>query len=299
MRPPLARALIGLVVAGAGLASAQVPSGADAARLALADLAPRYAQEFGYINGWYRGIEIRYYDFGPVNTGVADVYWPIHGFGLDSVPVPLRGQEPVFSTIPGLPSYTSLWRLKYVIVADNVKPNELTSVRAIEQLVARKRAVVRDAGVVLNLPIVPRGSYLEGRRDVPTPRGWFEGTEIAYFDFGPASQVAAPIHPFFRRPPAGGEPVRVEGQRNVVDVIPDGITPAVDLWDVHPVMVDSTYIANTVRDFPGLRAAAAAGRLEITKANSIRNCPVALIGDMAVPRALSPLARFAIPPRGK
>src|SRR5262249_20717538 len=157
---------------------------------------------------------------------------PIHGFGLDGEPVPLRGQEPIFSTIPELDGYTSLWTLHYVVVADHAQPNALKSVAQIRRLVDQKRAILHDANVTLNLPIVARSSYLAGKKDVPQRLGWFDGSEVAYFDFGLVSTTAAPIYPFFRSP-AGGDLAPVEGQRNVVDVIPDGVAPAIDLWDVY------------------------------------------------------------------
>ncbi|MES2178982.1 MAG: hypothetical protein V4550_14070 [Gemmatimonadota bacterium] len=261
---------------------------------ALADLGPRFAQQFDYRPGWFRDTAIRYYDFGPVAQGVADVYWPIHGFAPGGDPVPLRAQAPVFSTVPELDGYTSMWRLHYVIVADHVHPNELRSVDQITRLVAQKRAVLRDAGATLNLPIVPRGSWLEGKEKAGTQHGWFDGTAVAYFDFGVGALTPAPIFPFFRPAASNAEPASVEGQRNVVDVVPDGATPSLDLWDVHRVSVDAAYAANTIRNLSALRAAEAEHRLSIVKAGSIRNCPVALVGDRPVERMASPLTRFAI-----
>jgi hypothetical protein len=291
-RVPRAAMVAILFSVGAPGAVAQ-PSAADQARFALADLGPRFAQEFDLKNGWYRGTQIRYYDFGPVPQGVSIVYWPIHGFGLDGQPVPLRGQGPVFSTIPGVRGYTSLWVLRYVVVADRVKPNQLTSVAQIVALISSARATIRDARDTLNLPIVPRGSFLQERKDTPPAHGWFNGVEVAYFDFGVASTRAAPIFPFARG--SSSDPMPVDGQRNVVDVIPDGTSPSIDLWDVFRVIVDTAYRANTIRDVNALRAAERAGQVTVTRVGSIRNCPVALIEDRPVPRADGPLTRYAIP----
>ncbi len=77
----------------------------------------------------------------------------------------------MFSTLPELDGYTSLWTLHYVIVADHALPNTLRTIAQITRLVQQKRASVKDANVTLNLPIVAHGSYLEGRQDVPQQLG--------------------------------------------------------------------------------------------------------------------------------
>ena len=292
VRHPLHLAALAIGLA-AHVSSAQVT---DRERIsgALADLGPRFAQEFALRPGWYRDTAIRYYDFGPIAAGVGDVYWPIHGFGIGGEPVPLRGQIPVFATIPGLDGYTGLWRLHYVVVADHVRPNELRSVSAITRLVRQKRAVLRDPNAILNLPIVPRGSFLELRKDSAPAHGWFEGNAVAYMDFGPVALTPAPIFPFFRRAVGGAQPAMLDGQRNVVDVVPDGSRASVDLWDVHRVFVDASHSANTVRSLLALRAAETAGNLRVTTAGSIRNCPVAIVGERVVMRARSPFLRFAL-----
>lgn len=274
--------------------SAPADARAAAVRAALEDLSPRYAQQFELREGWYHDQQIAYYDFGPVPQTVAEVFWPIHGFDRDSQPVPLAGQRPIFSTLPALGEYSGLWRLRYVVVADNVVPNELRSVAAVRALAQRNRAIMRDAGVVLNLPIVARASSLADA-DRRTGLGWFEGNDLTYFDFGPSGIGPELIFTFHTGREPSGAPNMLRAQRNVVTAVP-GAPGYSDMWDVQLVEVDTTYEPNTLRSVESVRAAAEAGDARLSPARSVRNCPIVMVSGGSAARARSPLELYAIPP---
>lgn len=283
----LARVLIAITVVPAAL-SAQAKLSAEAAA-ALEELSPRYAGETELVQGWFRDRTVLYYNLGAVKPPVVEgrVLWPVHGFDLKGNPVAIRNQRPVFSTLPGLPGYSGVWRLSYVVVADKAQPNELNSVEGIEEAVRRRRAAVRETDLVLNLPIVPRGQRL-ARDSTPPQLGWYEGHYVQYFDFGVVTPVPAAMWRFATGRDAAGEPVFLESQNSLLDSIP--VAPAYpDLWSIRVVRVDSTYAPNTIKSATALRGS----RYAVDSATVVRNLPVVIVDGARVPRAPSPLTEFA------
>src|SRR3989338_4777667 len=125
-----------------------LPALSPEALAALDELSPRFAAEVELHQGWFRDRTVLYYDFGRVPAAAGRVLWPVHGFDAKGNPVAMRGQRPIFSTVPGLGDYSGIWQLGYVIVADNVQPNELRAIASAEAVVRDKRAVLRES----NLP---------------------------------------------------------------------------------------------------------------------------------------------------
>jgi hypothetical protein len=284
-----------LVAAPLAAQQQQGSTGARAAavRAALEDLEPRFARHFELREGWFMGQSIAFYDFGAVPRVVGEVYWPIHGFDRDSVPVPVAGQRPIFSTLPALGEYSGLWRLRYVVVADNVVSNELRSVAAVRAMAQRGRAIMRDGKMILNLPLVPRGSTLSdaNRR---TGLGWFEGHDVAYFDFGPTALGPELAFAFHTGREDSGAPRVLRDQRQVVTAVP-GSPGYSDLWDLQLVEVPTSYEVNSLRSVEAIRAAVDAGEAQSAPARSLRNSPVVLVNGAIAPRARSPLDLHAIP----
>lgn len=281
--------LVALAQAAPQQQGAALPAISPEAQLALEELAPRFATQVPLIQGWFRDRTVLYYDFGLVTQPVAAqrVYWPIHGFDAAGNPVSIRGQRPVFATIPGLHDYSGLWRLSYVVTADNVQPNRLRDVAAIEALVKRGRASIRETDLTLNLPIVARGTRLE-RDSSQAMLGWFQGREVQFFDFGQVQTAAAPMWRFAIGADVEGQPQLLPGQNSLVDSIPvAGTYP--DLWEIMFVRVDSTYTANTIKSASALQSAG----LKVDRPGSIRNLPITIVDGAPATRAPSPLTRFA------
>ena len=70
------------------------------------------------------------------------------------------------------------------------------------------------------------------------------GELVSYYNFDVQPTESAPIYVLFRE----GESTPVEGQLNIVNVIP-GDSGYNDFWDVTKVTVPQSYVANTITSF--------------------------------------------------
>ena len=266
------------------------PALSDEAAAAYEELSPRFATESGLIQGWFRDRTVMYYDFGsvPLDVKPAQVYWPIHGFDARGNPVSMRGQRPIFSTIPGLSGYSGVFHLIYVVVADNVQPNYARDIATVNSLVAAKKAHLRETQQLFNLPVVPRGARLV--RDSTTGlAGWYQGRDLQFFDFGAVTTTPVSMWRFARGRDPAGEPNVLEGQNSLVDSIPvSGTYP--DLWEIRFVFVDSAYVPNTIKNAAQLRTTPL---IVIDTARTIRNLPITILDGAPITRAPSPLRAFA------
>lgn len=297
MRTTLVGILAGaaIVIAGPALAQQQAaapsqpPTLSAEAQNALQALEPRFAGEIGLVPGWFRDRSVLYYDFGSVPAAAVPgrVLWPIHGFDARGNPVAIRGQRPIFSSLPGLGDYSGVWRLAYVVTADYVQPNVLRDMESVDALVRRNKALIRETDVAYNLPIVPRGAHL-ARDSSQGMLGWYEGREVQFFDFGPSSVIPSPMWRFARGRDATGQPEVLAAQNSIVDSIP--VLPTYpDLWEIRYVTVDSAYVPNTHKSAGAVRAA----NLTVDAASTVRNLPVVIIDGAPVQRAVSPIREFA------
>ncbi len=102
-----------------------------------------------------------------------------------------------------------------------------------------------------------------------------DGQMVEYYNFDVQSTTPAPIYVLFRE----GESDPVEGQLNIVDVIPgdDGYN---DFWDVHFVTVPANYLANTIHSYDQIMD----GGYEIEEAGVLVNCPIVPDGSTASKR---------------
>jgi hypothetical protein len=259
------------------------------ATAALEELAPRYAAEAALVQGWFRDRSVLYYDFGDVKPGIAAgrVLWPIHGFDARGNPVAIRGQRPIFSTLPGLDDYSGVWGLTYVVTADKVQPNELRDAASVDAAVRARKASLRPTDVTLNLPIVPRGTTL-ARDTTRGMAGWYEGRDVQFFDFGQVHLAPVSMWRFTRGVDASGAPTLLTDQNSIVDSIPvAGGYP--DLWEISFVNVDTTYVPNSIKSAMALRGA----NLTIGTPSAIRNLPIVIIDGSPFRRDPSPLRTFA------
>jgi hypothetical protein len=102
-----------------------------------------------------------------------------------------------------------------------------------------------------------------------------DGQVVRYYNFDVQPTVPAPIYAFFRE--STDEPV--EGQLNVVDVIP-GATGYNDFWQVVRVLVPDDYVANQVTSASEIFAA----DFELEDVDAIVNCPIVPEGSTATRR---------------
>jgi hypothetical protein len=98
------------------------------------------------------------------------------------------------------------------------------------------------------------------------------GEIIKYYNFDVQPKETAPIFALFRE----GEDTPVEGQLNIIDVIP-GEQGYNDFWHVHKVTVPADYVANTITS---VQAVMDSG-YPIEPTDMIVNCPVVPEGSTA------------------
>jgi hypothetical protein len=266
-----------------------LPALSAEAQAALAQLEPENAGQFELVQGWFREHLVQYYNFGEVERPVVlgRVLWPIHGFDARGNPVAIRGQRPIFSSLPGLSGYSGLWRLTYVVTADKVQPNQLRDIASAEALVRKRRASLRESGLTVNLPIVSRGSRL-AQDSTPGLLGWYEGRDVQFFDFGGASVVPAPMWRFARGGDTLNAPTPLEGQNSVVDSVPVS-APFPDLWEIRFVRVDSAYVPNSLKSAAAVRSAG----VVIELPHSVRNLPITIMDGTRIVRVPSPIGAFS------
>lgn len=234
-------------------------------------------KQFDLVQGWYRGEDVVYYDFGMNSTtnGPAVVPAPIwafiHGMDADGNPRFVEGQHNIIDVVPGDEGYSDLWAVNFVVVPEDYEPDSITSRADLDAMSTSMGYEIITPGVLVNCPVVPPGSTLESGEALT--QGWYQGGRVYYPDFGLNPAVAIPIWVFVTGMDAGGNPVFVEGQRNIIDAIP-GDEGYSDFWHVRMVMVDDSYEANSITS---AEAVGDAG-FEVVQAPMVVNCPV-------VPRA--------------
>ena len=115
---------------------------------------------------------------------------------------------------------------------------------------------------------------------LPLIAGWYKGREVEYYDFGMntpltegSSVLTAPIYVFITGIDAAGNPEFVEGQHNVIAVVPgdEGYT---DLWQVMMVTVGDGYEPDSVKSVDSVMS----GSFEVTETDIFVNCPVVAEG---------------------
>ena len=235
------------------------------------------AKNYELVQGWYQGRETFYYDFGPSTpltedgAGVvtAPIFVLVTGFDADGNPQAVDGQANIVDVIPGDEGYSDLWEVTFVTVPADYQANSITSA----QEVIDGGYEQTKAGVFVNCPIVPAGSTLsEG--GAPLVQGWYKGQEVFYFDFGPNPTTPAPIYVLVTGFDADGNPQAVDGQANIVDVIPEDEGYSA-FWSVNFVTVPADYQANTITS----AADVLSGGYDITPAGLAVNCPVIRTAD--------------------
>ncbi|TLZ96182.1 MAG: hypothetical protein E6J95_00610 [Methanobacteriota archaeon] len=218
------------------------------------------------VDGWFRNTSVSYLDFGPQ----ANVAVPILVFFQASSPsTPVAGQRNIIDTIPGQPGYNDFWRVFKVLAPSGYVAN---TIRSMADAVA-SGYTIQMTDTVVNCPVVNPNATVGGSA-ATLVSGWYRNRDVSYIDEGTRSPVDgwvvvdAPIYAFFH---ADGTPFA--GQRNVIDALP-GSPGYSDLWHVMKVVVDTSYVANSLKDARSILAARDAGQLTIDPTMIYVNCPV-------------------------
>jgi hypothetical protein len=98
------------------------------------------------------------------------------------------------------------------------------------------------------------------------------GEKTIYYNFDVLSTTPAPIYALFRM----GESTPVEGQLNIVNVIP-GDAGYNDFWQVYKVTVPAGYVANTITSYDAIMRMG----YPVMATTSVVNCPIVPKGSTA------------------
>jgi hypothetical protein len=102
------------------------------------------------VQGWYKGQEVFYFDFGPNPTTPAPIDVLVTGFDAGGGPQAVAGQSNIIDVIPGDEGYSAFWRVNFVTVPAGYQPNSITTV-------ADLRAggyEMAPAGLLVNCPVI-------------------------------------------------------------------------------------------------------------------------------------------------
>jgi hypothetical protein len=270
----------------------------------------RYAGESpGLTRGWYKGMIVYYFNFleKDLMTDESDMVplspiyvsfninpnepggGPPSGFVTD----PQTGRtHNVTATLPADENYSPLWQVNVYDNADWANVHNLTS--------AQSANILATGVATVNCPVaaqyvnVDRFSMDAGNlfvRDesngLPGPNEPIDfdqepfitkglgpnGELISYYNFDVQPTEPVPIYVLFRE----GEETPVEGQMNIINVIP-GDEGYNDFWEVQKVVVPSHYEANTVTSY--LQIINNSGYI-VEETTILVNCPVVPEGSTA------------------
>ena len=230
---------------------------------------PMDDMELSLVSGWYRGADVRYYDFG-MNSAVsgnvvatAPIYAFITGMDDEGNPIFVEGQHNIVDVVPGDAGYSDLWEVNLVVVDEDYEPDSIKSQAEVDDM---DYEIIKP-GLLVNCPIVDEGTTLEGGEELV--QGWNKGEAVFYPDFGENVPAAIPIWAFITGMDDDGNPIFVDGQRNIIDAVPTDPGYSA-FWRVNLVLVEEDYEANSVTSAADVLDM----EYEITETDLVVNCPV-------------------------
>jgi len=121
--------------------------------------APSNGQQLKLVQGWYKGRDVKYYDFG-TNTklasgntiGTAPIYVLITGSDASGNPRMVEGQGNIVAVKPGDPGYSDLWRVMMVTVPSGYKANDVKNASD----VMSSGFGITETSMFVNCPIVDK-----------------------------------------------------------------------------------------------------------------------------------------------
>jgi len=135
-------------------------------------------------------------------------------------------------------------------------------------------AVAAIAGILGTVLVPIAAAQQPNQEDLVT--GWYRDREVKYYDFGDNTKLGqssavqtAPIFVLIHGMNADGTPDMVQGQHNIVDVVP-GEAGYSDLWQVTFVTVPEDYVPDSVKSVADITAMG----YELTETDMFVNCPI-------------------------
>ncbi|MCB9078102.1 MAG: hypothetical protein H6631_10955 [Anaerolineaceae bacterium] len=102
------------------------------------------------VQGWYKGQEVYYFDFGPNPTTPAPIYVLVTGFDADGNPQAVSGQSNIVDVIPGDEGYSAFWSVNFVTVPADYQANTITNAADI----LAGGYDIKPAGLAVNCPVI-------------------------------------------------------------------------------------------------------------------------------------------------
>jgi len=241
------RILVSLAAAAFAVAGAQA---------SLAQARPAAAKQ-AVVPTFYEGHTVRALAFGPIKLKAGNKLGPIWTFTN-----PAPGQRAVIDAVPGEKRYSPLWKVSTVTWAAGKTPRRLTSADAVRQAAKRGEVTVRTTSRVVNEPVLGFGQK--------RVTGVSAGRAIHYYDLGAVSvrpgNAVVPLYAVTNGP---------AGQHNIAgDTIAHGQTAYPPLWAITKVTWKPGATPRLLTSYAAIKRAAAAGRVTLTKAPLVVNCPL-------------------------
>ena len=137
------------------------------------------------------------------------------------------------------------------------------------------------AGLIAVMPLMAgTAGAQDGPQNLELVSGWYQDREVQYYDFGTNTPLAGsdsvptqPIWVFIHGMNDDGTPDFVEGQHNIIDLVP-GEPGYTDLWQVILVTVPDGYEPDSITS----AAEVAESGYETTVTDMLVNCPIVPAG---------------------
>jgi plastocyanin len=188
----------------------------------------------------------------------------------------VEGQHNIIDVVPGDAGYSDLWNINMVTAPSDYVAETLKSAAD----VMSSGYPVQPTDILVNCPIVPPGSTTE--TGTTLTQGWYEGQKVYYFDYGPNPDTTAPIYALITGMDAQGNPQFVEGQHNIIDVVP-GDEGYSAFWLVNLVTVPSDYVAETLKSAADVMASG----YPMIETDILVNCPVINVAEPSNSQSVS------------
>lgn len=208
--------------------------------------------------GFYRGHQIHYFDYGPIKLKAGNKLAPIW-----TVTNGVSGQHNIVDTVPGMPSYSPLWRLSMVTFKAGATAHLLKSKADVTAALEAGEVTVTRTKTVVNCPVLGFGQKLV--------TGFSNGHQIHYYDLGPVKVASGnDVAPLYTVTNAVGP-----HQHNITqEPVAVGQTKYPPLWGIIKVTFKAGVKPTLLRSYAQITKAKGAGQVTVTRTMLVVNCPV-------------------------
>jgi hypothetical protein len=117
------------------------------------------------VQGWYKGEEVFYPDFGMNSRAAIPIYALIHGMNADGTPDFVEGQNNIIDSVPADAGYSAFWRVVMVTVTAGYVPNSIRSAEAVRN----SGFAMTTTDMVVNCPVTSVAAAAQPPSQQPSP----------------------------------------------------------------------------------------------------------------------------------